>query len=53
VARDGLSFSDASSAAIAALKIRAKRSHTVIYWSRDCANFCLAVTALEAPEIFK
>jgi hypothetical protein len=53
VARDGLSFSDASSAAIAALKNPAKRWHTLMYCSRYCGVVCLALTALVAPESFK
>jgi hypothetical protein len=52
VARDGLSFSDASSAAIAVLKNSAKRSHTLMYCSRYCGVFCLTLTTLMAPERF-
>jgi len=50
---DGLSFSAAACDAIAALKISTKRSHTLVYCSRYCGNFCLALTAQAAAEIFR
>jgi hypothetical protein len=46
-------FSDAASTMIAALKICAKRSHTLTYCSRYCAGFCLALTTQLAPESFR
>ena len=44
-------FSDAFCAAIAALKIHPKRSHTLLYGSRYRVNFCLALTTQKASEI--